>query len=89
MILSSAYRGALDDLVVHVREVADVRHGEAAVPKVPHDGVEHHVDPGVSEVREIVHRRAAHVDTELPRGALPELLLLTCERVEEADHVTL
>ena len=58
--------GALDDLVVHVREVADEGDFVTLVAQEAHHDVEGHGGTGVSDVGEGVGRDAAGVEADLP-----------------------
>src|SRR5262249_53495118 len=98
---NAALARSLDDLVVHVGDVADVGYVIAAGAQVADHGVPHHVDAGVAQGAAIVHghtahrdaqvrrgppRRAAHVDAQVRRVPRLELDLAPRQRVEEANR---
>ena len=82
----AALGGAVDDLVVHVGEVADVAHLVASCTQVADHDVEGHVAARVAHVAVVIDRGPADVDPDLPLlvGSKLDLVPLRC--VVEPDH---
>ena len=75
----------LDDLVVHVREVAHEGDIPAPVPQVPDEGVEDHEGAGVAHVGAVVDGHAAHVQADVSGADGLEVLDTAAERVVDAE----
>jgi hypothetical protein len=78
--------GTADDLVVDVGDVAHVGEAEAAVTQIAAHHVEHQQHARMTHVHVVVHRKSAHVHAQRPRLDRLQQLLLTAERVVDADH---
>jgi len=83
-ILAALVR-ARDDLVVDVREVADVLDLERSREPPAHD-VERDVHARVADVREVVGRDAADVHADLARHEGHQVLFVSAQRVEDPDR---
>jgi len=77
---------ALDDLVVDVRDVANIRDIEVRGAQPTDHGIEHDHDARVSEVTVVVDGHAADVHVDLARLDGYEILLRTGERVVDLEH---
>mmetsp|Transcript_67588 Transcript_67588/g.220000 ORF Transcript_67588/g.220000 Transcript_67588/m.220000 type:complete len:368 (-) Transcript_67588:603-1706(-) len=69
----AALRGAADDLVVDVRDIANIVHGVASLPQVAGNDVEEYHDASVAQVAQVVHGHPTDVhvdDAGLQRGQL-------------------
>jgi len=77
--------GALDDLVVDVRDVAHVFHVIAGRTQPARDNVERHHHPCMTDVAVIVDRDPAHVHVDLAGLDGNENLLVTRERVVDLE----
>jgi hypothetical protein len=77
--------GAPDDLVVDVRDVADVFDLVARCLEPAVDDVERHHHPGMTDVAVIVNRHPAHVHVDLAGLEGNEYLLVTRERVVDLE----
>src|SRR5262245_54387922 len=75
----------IENLLVDVGDVADVRDLETIAAKDAYQDVERDGAPSVPRVRHVVHRRSAAVDTDLARCRRNEGLRAACEGVVEAD----
>ena len=76
------------DLVVDVGDVADIGDvlGPVEVAQQPVEHVEHDHGPRIADMGEVVHRRPAHIDADIPGIERPERLLLATERVVKLKH---
>ena len=73
--------GSIDDLVVDVGDVANVRHLVARPLEVPTDHIEDHCGPAMAEVWVRLDRRPAHVHSDLAGVTGLQLLEFATERV--------
>ena len=78
--------GPRDDLVVDVRDVADVRQPVSAMAKVPRHHVKYEEHPGVAEMAVVVDRHAADVHADPAFGKRAERFLASSERVVDMQH---
>jgi hypothetical protein len=78
--------GALDDLVVDVRDVANVGDAVAALAQPASDHVEDHEHACVSQVAVVVDRHPAHVHAHLAGTQRSELLLRPAEGIVDREH---
>ena len=77
---------ALDDLVVDVGNVADVRDRQSARAQVAHHHVEHHQHARMPEVAVVVHGHAAHVHAHLAGLDRRERFLFPAQGVVDMQH---
>ena len=71
----------LDDLVVHVGDVADVGHRGVEALQQPVEHVEHHHRPGIADVGEVIDRRPADIEPDPTRLQRFETILAARESV--------
>ncbi len=76
-----------NDFVVDVGDVAHVAHVKPARAQVTHNHVEGDRRARMTNVAEIVHSHAAHVEGDLARLARLEFHLLLGPRVVQANHI--
>ena len=76
------------DLVVDVGDVANIGDvlGAVEVAQQPVKHVEHDHRPRIADMGEVVDRRPAHIDADIPGIERPEWLLLAAKRVVERKH---
>src|SRR5580692_11570632 len=77
---------ARDDLVLDVGDVRDVGDVESPEREPPSRDVPHEGETTVSEVGQVVDRRAAYVHRKSPRVAQVEVSDLRVNRIVEANH---
>jgi hypothetical protein len=77
---------ALDDLVLDVRDVADIRDLVAEHLQPAIDDVERHHHAGMAHVAQVIDRHAAHVHAHLARNDRNEFFGLAGESVEETQR---
>ena len=78
--------GPLDDLVVDVRDVANVREAVTARAQVARDDIEHDQHAGMTEVGVVVDGHAADVHAHFARPQRNELLLRPAEGIVNREH---
>ena len=83
--LHAALVGPLDDLVVHVREVADEGDLPFAMPQVADEAVEDDEGAGVADVGPVVHGHPAHVQADVSGADGLEVFDPAAERVVDAE----
>src|SRR5262249_4607365 len=79
-------RGALDDPVVDIGDVAHIRDFVSASTQMAQQHVEHDQHPPVADVDVVVDGHAADVHPDLAGDNRLQLLLLTGERVVNTNH---
>ncbi len=79
-------RGAGDDAILDVGDVADELHVEAAPLEIATDGIEDDCGTAVAEMRIVVRRRAAHVHRDVAGHLRHELDLGASRGVVDAEH---
>ena len=70
------------DFVIHIREIGYIAHVVTLILKIPAYRVKYNHGPGVSYMDEIIHRRAADVHLDLPRGQRNEFLFFSAQCVK-------
>jgi hypothetical protein len=78
--------GAIDDLVVDVGDVAHIVDVEPLGPQVTGHHVEHHHDPRMPEVAEVIYRHAADVHAHLSGYDGAEFVFRPGEAVVDFEH---
>ena len=78
--------GPVDDLVVDVREVADIGDLISAVSKIAIDHVEDDGGPGMADMAEVVDRDPADIHPHLILLEGNKILFLSCQRVVNANR---
>ena len=83
----AVFAGAPDDLVVDIGDVADVGDLVTQVTQIAGHDIEHHHDPGVSQMTVVIDRHAADVHAHLALLEGDEGFLFTRQAVENLDRV--
>ena len=73
--------GAVDDLVVNIGDISDIKHLQAPAFEITADHVEHHHDPRVPDVTKIIDRHAADIHAYLAGDDGLERFLLPAQAV--------
>ena len=77
--------GAIDDLVIYVRKIADILHIVAHPPRGALHDVKHDVDAGVADVAEVINRYATDIEAQLVGLQRAKRFLLTGQAVGNTD----
>src|SRR5579883_2966937 len=83
----AAFIGAMNDLIIHVSDIADIGDLKVAIEKVPPDDIKSQRASRMADVRPVINRWAAEINANAARLQWNKVYFFTLKRVKESNHV--